>query len=350
MNDYTKLTIVETATIVDALKQMDSIDVKLLIVTDQSGNYKSLISIGDLQRAIISNVSLDNHISHALRKNIRVATTSDQVEDIKKMILDYKMEYCPVINGEGSIEKIYFWDDVFGEQQISPAFSFDLPVVIMAGGYGTRLRPLTHVIPKPMIPINEKTMLEEIFHRFSIYGSKTFFISVNYKAKLIEYYLNEQNLDYELEYFTEPKPLGTAGSLSLLKGKIDKTFFVSNCDILIEQDYSDILEYHQKNENEITLVAAIKHYDIPYGTVETGENGNLLGLKEKPELSFMINSGMYILEPHLLDEIPEDTFFHITHLIEKVKERSGKVGVFPVSEKSWKDIGEWSEYSKYLSL
>ena len=138
--------------------------------------------------------------------------------------------------------------------------------------------------------------------------------------------------------------MGTIGSLSLIKEKINQTFFVTNCDILIEQDYSEILDYHRANGNEITIVAALKHIPIPYGIVETGENGQLMELKEKPELTFKINSGMYVLEPHLLKEIPENTFLHITELIDKIRCRKGNVGVFPVSEKSWKDIGDWNLY------
>ena len=144
--------------------------------------------------------------------------------------------------------------------------------------------------------------------------------------------------------------MGTAGSMSLLKGKISETFFVTNCDILIEQDYSEILEYHKVNKNEITIVAALKHFPISYGTIETGENGKLKKLIEKPELTFKINSGMYILEPHLIDEIPVNEFFHITTLIEKVSNRGGNVGVFPVSEKSWKDVGNWSEIAAYYNI
>ncbi|WP_460545713.1 sugar phosphate nucleotidyltransferase, partial [Echinicola sediminis] len=148
----------------------------------------------------------------------------------------------------------------------------------------------------------------------------------------------------ELNFFKEDKPLGTAGSLHLLKGKLKETFFVSNCDILIDEDYSQILKYHKENRNEITLVPALKHISIPYGTIETGENGVLENMAEKPNWTIKINAGLYVLEPSLIDEIPENEFFHITHLIEKVKKRNGRVGVFPVSEKSWKDIGEWDEY------
>ena len=144
--------------------------------------------------------------------------------------------------------------------------------------------------------------------------------------------------------------MGTAGSLSLIKEKINNTFFINNCDIIIEQDYSEILDYHKKNNNEITIVAALKHISIPYGTLETGENGILLEISEKPEYTFKINSGMYVLEPQLINEIPENTFYHITDLIEKVRSRNGKVGVFPVSEKSWVDIGNWNEYIKMLDL
>jgi NDP-sugar pyrophosphorylase family protein len=254
----------------------------------------------------------------------------------------------PVVSTENELLNVYFWEELFGKKEIAPARQFNLPVVIMAGGTGIRLKPLTNVLPKPLIPIGDKTMLEEIFERFGKHGCDTFYVSVNYKAELIEYYLRNQNLPYKLNFFKEEKPMGTAGSLSLLKDHIHKTFFVSNCDILIEQDYSEILSYHNENKNEITLVAALKHYPIPYGTVETGENGQLIELKEKPELTFKINSGMYILDPHLLDEIPDNQFFHITQLIEKVKNRKGKVGVFPVSEKSWKDIGNWEEYSSSI--
>jgi len=170
------------------------------------------------------------------------------------------------------------------------------------------------------------------------------------KCFCIRYYFkNLNNPEYQIEYFEEDMPLGTAGSLSLLKGKINKTFFVSNCDILIDEDYSAILDYHRSNSNEITLVAAMKQLSIPYGTLETSENGKLIKLKEKPELIFKINSGMYVIEPHVLQEIHDDVFFHITELIESIMAREGKVGVFPVSEKSWRDIGNWDEYLRQVT-
>ena len=336
-------------TLIQALKRMDEIGVKLLIISDIDDNYLGLLSIGDIQRAILKNISLDNPVKEILRDDYLVANTKMPIEEIKNLMLKIRAEFMPVISSDNKILKVYTWNDLFPALEEIPLNHFSLPVVVMAGGFGTRLKPLTNVLPKPLIPIGDKTMIEEIMDRFNVHGCSNFYVSVNYKAEFIEYYLNEQNLPYAVNYFKEEKPMGTGGSLSLLKGKINQTFFVSNCDILIDQDYSEVLKYHRENKNEITVIAAMKTYPIAYGTIETGENGKLINMVEKPELTFKINSGMYILEPHLLDEIPTDTFFHITELIENVGKRGGSVGVFPISEKSWSDVGNWSEYLKIIN-
>jgi dTDP-glucose pyrophosphorylase len=342
-----KLKIDINTNILTAMKFMDEISRKLLIVAT-GDKYIGLLSVGDIQRAIINNHELTEGVTTIMRKDYIVANPNQSLDEVKKLMLQIRAEFMPVVDENSNLVKVYYWEDLFGEGKNEPLFRFNLPVVIIAGGIGKRMRPLTYVLPKPLIPVNNKSFLEEIFDRFSNHGCSTFYISVSYKADLIEYYINQQQLPFHISFFREEKPMGTGGSLSLLKGKINETFFVSNCDILIDQDYSEVLKYHRDNKNEITIVAALKHYPIPYGTVETGKNGQLIKLKEKPELTFKINSGMYILEPHLLNEIPDNQFFHITQLIENVKTRNGNIGVFPVSEKSWKDIGNWEEYSKSL--
>ncbi|MCD4731537.1 MAG: nucleotidyltransferase family protein [Bacteroidales bacterium] len=348
MNDlsikHSALFIDENTSILNAIKHMDKTGKKLLIVTREN-KFFSLVSIGDIQRAIIDNILLETPVNKILRRNIKVANKGDNIADIKNKMLEYRVEFMPVIDKNKNLVDIYLWEEIFSTDQKRKEVHINLPVVIMAGGEGTRLKPLTNVLPKPLIPIGEKTILEHILDKFVEIGSKNFFISVNYKADMIQHYFEAlMNPDYQIIYFKEPKPLGTIGSLYLLKEKITQPFFVSNCDIIIEEDYGEIYNYHKENKNELTIVAALKHYPIPYGTIETGDNGILHSLTEKPELTFKINSGMYILEPHLISEIPENTFFHITDLIDKVKKRGGKVGVFPVSENSWKDIGDWDEY------
>ncbi|MBM3453692.1 MAG: CBS domain-containing protein [Bacteroidetes bacterium] len=348
--DFNKLLIVLSSSILCAMKYMDTTQRKLLIVVDDHGFYCGLLSIGDIQRAILHGMPLDREISEVLRSDYIIAKPEDSKDEIKKIMLFIRAEFMPVVNEQREIVDVIFWEDIFEKEKPIPIDKFDLPVVIMAGGYGSRVRPLTNVFPKPLLPIGEKSMLEEIFSRFYYYGSKRFYISVNYKAELIEFYLSNQNLPYSIEYFKEEKPLGTAGSLHLLRGKLDSAFFVSNCDILIDQDYSAILQYHREQKNEITLVSALKNIDIPYGTLNTGMNGVLESLSEKPSFTFQLNSGMYILEPSVLNDIPENEFFHITQLIEKLMIEKRKVGVFPVSEKSWLDMGTLNDYIKIITM
>ena len=335
-------------TLIHALKIMDLTGFRSLLVLDECDLFSGILSIGDIQRSIIKNITLETPVSDVLRQNPRIAYEETPLKEIREEMLRYRMEFIPVIDDTNHVINVYFWDELFLDRKLPPQELINLPVVIIAGGFGKRLRPLTNVLPKALIPIGEKTIIEEIFERFGNHGCNEFFISVNYKAELIEFYLLNQHLPYQLNFFKEEKPMGTAGSLSLLKNKIDKTFFVSNCDILIEQDYSEILNFHRQNKNEITVVAALKNYPIPYGVIDAGNNGTLLSIQEKPEFTFKINSGMYILEPHLLNDIPVNEFYYITQLINNVKNRKGNIGVFPVSEGSWKDIGSWDELKQHL--
>ena len=338
-------------TIISVLKKMDLSRRKLLIVMAEN-QFKSLISIGDIQRAIIRNIDLAAPISRILRQEITVASTEDDLSIVKSRMKTRRNEFMPVVSPTGELVNIIFWEDLFEEERLSKAeVKLNLPVIIMAGGQGTRLKPLTNVLPKPLIPIRSKTIIEEIMDRFVDCGCNDFFLSVNHKAEIIRYYLDSLRCpEYRINYFQEDKPLGTAGSLHLLKDKIRSTFFVSNCDIIIEQDYSEILNYHRKNNNEITVVAALKNYSIPYGTLTTREDGLLQTIQEKPEIIFKINTGFYILEPHLIKEIPDNQVYHITYLIEALQKQNRRVGVFPVSEKSWTDIGNWEEYLTHIRV
>ena len=175
-------------------------------------------------------------------------------------------------------------------------------------------------------------------------------MSLNYKSDMVRFYVGRLEHQYNIEFFEEPKPLGTIGSVSLLKGKIDTPFFISNCDIIIDQDLRDVYDYHVSNMNDLTIVAAVKSLKIPYGVIETGEDGLMVGLQEKPEITYMINTGVYILNPDCIEEIPENEFYHITHLMERIQKRGGRVGCFPISEHAWKDMGEWNDYLKIVNV
>lgn len=347
--DIEKRSIQVSKSILEALKLMDSSKTKLLFVFDEK-KFVGLLTIGDVQRAILKDVVLTSSIFTILDKNKVYASIDEPVEDIKKKMSKLRAECMPVIDENGNLVKVYSWKDLFGSKIQAECPALNIPVVIMAGGMGSRLAPLTNIYPKPLIPIGEKTIVESIMDKFVRYNCHDFYMSVNYKADTIKNYFDFiNNPEYNVSYFQEDKPMGTAGSLRLLKDKINSTFFVSNCDILIEEDYANILEYHRSNKNELTVVAAVKTISIPYGTIITGENGLLESIEEKPTLSFKINTGLYILEPSLLNDIP-DEFFHITHLMEKLKTQGRRVGVYPISQNDWKDMGDWKEYLKLIDV
>lgn len=336
--------------LISALKKMDEGHTKLLFVYND-GKFDCILTIGDIQRAIIKNVSMDTNISDILNRNKIYSHDKDKLDDIKAIMFNEKIDCMPILNDNGDIIRVLFWKDLFeGTTQSDVREKINLPVVIMAGGKGTRLKPITNVIPKPLVPVGDKTILEVIMDQFEGIGCNKFYMSVNYKADMMKYYLSQLDHYYDIQFFMEDKPLGTIGSVSLLKGKINTPFFVSNCDSINDQDYRDVYDYHMENKNDLTIVTMVKNFKIPYGVIETGENGLMQSLKEKPELNYQVNTGVYILNPELIDEIPEGEFFHITHLMEKVKARGGRVGCFPVSENSWHDMGEWPEYLKMIKV
>lgn len=344
-----KRAIQSSVTILQSMKKMDEERVKVLFVLDGE-QFLSILTIGDIQRSIIKGVDMSESVMAIVDTNKKFVTPQETREVIQEKMLRLRAECMPVVDEQGNLIDVYFWNEMFKHSELQYREKIELPVVIMAGGKGTRLKPITNVIPKPLIPVGDKTILEEIMNQFEGIGCKEFYMSVNYKSDMMRYYLDQLDHKYQIEFFEETKPLGTIGSISLLKGKITTPFFVSNCDIIIDQDYRDVYEYHQNNHNDITIVTAVKSLRIPYGVIETGENGLMIGLKEKPEQTYMINTGVYILNSELIEEIPKGEFFHITHLMEKVKVCGGRVGCFPVSEHAWRDMGEWPEYLKMIKV
>ena len=348
MKDISNITIDTEITLLQALQKMDSTERKLLLVLS-GRKFIGLVSIGDIQRCILKKISLDTPVKEILRNDILVAKTTDNKKLILEKMKKERIEFMPVVDEDANLVDVLFWEDHFGNKRLTSGVNLNLPVVIMAGGEGTRLKPLTNIIPKPLIPIDDKTIVEDIMERFIAVGCNDFTLSVNYKADRIkEYFEKILDKNYTVSYIQEDKPLGTAGSLYLLKDKLKNTFFVSNCDILVDVNLKDLLDYHKKNNNVITVVSVLKNYKIPYGTIETAENGLLLALNEKPDVVYQINSGLYILEPQIFDYMHDGEFLHITDLMMHIIADNKRVGVFPVSDGAWIDMGNWQEYLRLL--
>ncbi|MDY6323757.1 MAG: sugar phosphate nucleotidyltransferase [Catonella sp.] len=331
-------------TIVSAMEKIDSNTKGILFITDEDRRLIGAITDGDIRRWLIQTGKLDTDISKIINYSPKSINESDRfrAEEIMKA---KKLTAMPVINSEGIIKDIIFLDYENGAVGLGHRKKLgDIPVVIMAGGKGTRLYPYTKILPKPLIPVGELPIAELIINQFCEFGCNDYYLVVNYKKNMIKAYFNETEHDYHVYYADEDTPLGTGGGLSLLKGKIHNTFILSNCDILIEEDFNKIMKFHRENKNKITMVCSLKNYRVPYGVVNLGESGSIESMEEKPTVSFFTNTGCYIAEPEVIDEIPDNTEMGFPDIINKYRNAGEKVGVYPISEKSWLDMGQPDTY------
>lgn len=323
----------------ESIKKLDETAKKILLVVEDN-KLIGVLTDGDIRRWILKSGNLSDPVSLIMIKEPK-CIFEDEIKDAKKTLKKYSIEAIPILNKEREVIDVVFWNDNFNKK-----FKFNKlsnPVVIMAGGKGTRLDPYTKILPKPLIPIGDIPIVERIMNRFNEYGCNNFYMAVNYKKNMIKAYFNEIEKTYSIEYIDEEKPLGTAGSLYLLKDKISDSFFLSNCDILIEGNYSDMLKYHKEHRAKITLITSLKHYTIPYGVIQINGSSDVKKMIEKPEYDFLVNTGMYILEPEVINDIPENKFFHITDLINDYINKGEKIGVYPISERAWLDMGQFKE-------
>lgn len=336
-------------TIKQAMKSLDAGGIGFLCIYKDDKVF-GVITDGDIRRAILNEVPLGNIVGEITNTAFFSLNEYYEKEEVNKLFKYTHIKHIPVINSSQQLIEIITEETFYNIKITKKQKKIDAKVVIMAGGKGTRLMPFTKIIPKPLIPIGDKSMLEIIMNKYNEYNIYDFYISVNYKASMIKAYFEDIDHQYSIKYVEEDKPLGTAGALKFLENEFDKPFFVANCDIVIKADYDTIYDFHINGKYDITLVASMQNYKIPYGICEIKKGGELKAIKEKPEYNFLVNTGMYILSPSILKYIPENEFFHITHLIEIVKFKGGKIGVYPVSEKSWIDIGQMDEYKKNLDI
>lgn len=326
----------------DALRAIDENAHKTVIVINNKKYLQGIVSDGDVRRWILQNGSLEAQITQIMNKNPLILGLGYSKKQARKIMQEQMIEILPVIDDNKLVIDVCCSSDLF-ENYERQKENVNSPVVIMAGGKGTRLDPFTRILPKPLIPIGEKPIIEHIIDRFLAYGCKEFYTTVNYKANMLRAYFNDLERSYNISFIEENKPLGTCGSLHLLDDMLKTTFFVSNCDIIIEANYYDILQLHKNAGNLITIVASLKNYVVPYGVIQLNEREKLKEILEKPEMTWLVNTGLYILEPQVLKDIPKDEHFHITDLISMYLSKNKPVGVYPVSEKSWMDMGQFEE-------
>jgi len=347
MERFKKVFIKPSHTIKQALRQMDAMGEKTLLIVDENNMLLGTITDGDIRGWILKGRDLMGCVSKVMNSKPISLDQNFERKIAKQLMVKQMLECLPVVDSNKKVISAVWWVDLF-ENKSKKLKKLKIPVVIMAGGEGARLAPFTKILPKPLMPLGDKPIIEIIIGRFMDYGCNDFYLSLNYKSNIIKAYFSDFEHAYKISYILENKPLGTAGSLHFLGTKIKKTFFVSNCDILIEADYADILKFHYERKNKITLVSSMKNFSIPYGVCEIENGGILKGIKEKPEFDFFVTTGMYVLDKTVLKDIPKNKFYNMTDLVSDYLEKGKKVGVYPVSEKSWLDTGQFDALHETL--
>lgn len=337
--EFEKFTGTESLSVAEAMRRIDRNTCGILILTDSRNHLTGTLTDGDIRRFLLAGGTLNDPAGNAANHDPKAATSMEEAQ-----LIYHKKNYVavPVVSEDGLLTDIY----IGAERQEKEKAVLGIPVVINAGGKGTRLDPYTRVIPKPLIPVGELPIIEHIMKEFQGYGCNDFSIIVNYKREIMKAFFAENEKSYSIQWHDETKPLGTGGGLSLLKGKISSTFFFTNCDSLLTADYGKILKFHRDNQNVITMVCVYKNFSIPYGVIEMGKNGSIEKMTEKPALSFLTNTGIYIVEPEVLNDIEDDRAIGFPDIIQQQMDKGRKTAVYPVSENDWMDMGQLSELEK----
>lgn len=346
------LLIHKTASIKDALKGLNKSAKKVLLVVNDTNRLLGTITDGDIRRYILSGRSLEKNIEEVYNKKpVYITKEKLSIKLVKDIFIKNKIELLPILDAENKLIDFTTWDRVFSEDKIKEFNSakIDIPVVIMAGGTGARLEPFTRILPKPLIPLGDKPIIEIIMDEFNKQGVHAFTIILNHRSEMIKSYFSNTKKDYRINYIKENNFLGSVGGLRLLGKKINDTFIVSNCDVIVKANFREVLNFHKKQKVLLTVISSIQNYKIPYGVIEFKERGDIINIVEKPEYLFTINTGVYIIDRKCLQFIPKNLSFNMTDMIKILIKNKKKVIMYPVSERDYIDIGEWEEYRKAVN-
>lgn len=337
MDEWRKILIAPLTEIQKAISIIDMNAMQIALVVDENDKLLGTVTDGDIRRGLLRGVGLDSPVRLIMNSSpVTIPVIKDR-KSILNMLKINKLRHLPVVDEEGRIIGIERLDDL-----IQPEKNDNL-IVIMAGGMGKRLKPLTDGCPKPMLPVGGKPVLEIMLVTLIEQGFRRFCISVNYKGEQIkEYFGNGSKLGAEIDYIHETKNLGTAGPLSLLSIKTGKPIIVMNGDILTRLCMDQIIDFHEKHQAKATLAVRPFDYQVPYGVVKTVKE-KLVGFEEKPIFTNLVNAGIYVLNPEVLDRIPKDTRFDMDQLFQNLLESEDSPAIFPIRE-YWIDIGTAEDY------
>ena len=317
---------------------------RTLVVLDKGKKLLGTLSEGDIQKALLNRATINSKIDDFFNKNPKKVDENKLKKiDLKKFFITGQYGLIPVVSKKNKLKEIITFADVFSDGEASELKLID--VIIMAGGKGTRLKPLTEILPKPLIPINNKPMLEHIIENFKLFNFKKFHLIINHQGELIKTYFNSLKSKQKIYFTKEKKPLGTVGGVSIVKKNISENFILSNCDNLFKIDYQKFYKTHMSSGNKITIVVSKKHYEFPYGFCKV-KSQRLLSVNEKPKYNFIANAGLYFMNKDIIRLIKKNKYLDMTDLIKKCLKTKIKIGVFYIDSKDWIDLGQLSDLKK----
>lgn len=321
-----------TASLLECLKKIDKAASGIALAIDKDYKLIGTISDGDIRRAIIGGSPLNSSIEQHINKNCFTVTASVNRTDVLDIMQARKFEQVPITDKNRKVVGLHLLHDLIGQ------YSRPNWAIIMAGGKGTRLRPITNQVPKPMVQVAGRPILERIILHFISYGITNIYLAVNYLSHIIkDYFEDGERHGCTIRYLREDEPLGSGGALSLLEETPKEPFFLMNGDLIVNINFAEMLDFHIANDFYATMGVYGYTHEIPFGCAKI-KDGKILQLEEKPIIRKTINAGIYVLAPEALKTIPQNTFFPITHLFDQALESDRPCGAFEI-ENEWLDIG-----------
>ncbi|EAU40995.1 Nucleotidyl transferase [Fulvimarina pelagi HTCC2506] len=339
MLDIKQLCILEDATIREAIESIDHAGRQVAFVISSNGRLVAMVTDGDLRRGFLQGVSLEDPVNRIMQSDFISAPSR---KDAARLMREKNVHHMPIIDADGFLFDVAFLDD------FSTLQSRETEVILMAGGLGKRLRPLTETMPKPMLPVGGRPLLEIILRNFTDQGFRNFTICLNYMANVVRDYFGDGSaFDSSITYVQEEEALGTAGALTLLPERPSRPFIIMNGDLLTTLHFESVIRFHDEHLADATLCAREHLVQIPYGVVRS-DDARLLSIEEKPTISQYVNAGIYVLSPNSLELLAYREHADMTQLFDRILERNMKAVVFPMRE-YWIDVGQIGDLQKARS-
>lgn len=338
-NRYRKCLVHKEATIYEAVEKMNESGLQLAVVVDENERLIGIINDGDIRRAVLRKVDFYHSITEIANMNPRIATVKQSDAELRMMMRDYNIHQIPVVNDEGVVCGIKTF------QELICATPKDNAVVLMAGGEGRRLRPMTESCPKPLLKVGGKPILATIIDNFIDAGFHRFFISVNYKSEMIEEYFGDgHDRGISIEYLREKQKMGTAGSLQFLSKDETVPIIVMNGDILTNINLEALLNFHIGEEACATMTSRTYSWQVPYGVIQCDGN-EIRGITEKPRNTYFVSAGIYVLNPQVISLIEQEHLMDMPDVFGRLIQQGEKVLSYPLTE-YWMDIGQMDDFER----